>query len=281
MLSDDSLIDFLYFNRFFQRILNSKNLSQDSELYAVLQAIIRFPNVSVYRRAAAALGLVDFDTFDWSLVGYYDTQYACAINFFLSGEKGRLKNYFTLSFVCYNFIVTVAILITYLLMTFKISGTEIFAHICNWCLPESKRLLCKNLSNTQHSNSNNTSPRSKENKELICRITVIIVSNLVCWIPLCIAAIIIGHNPIATSNGVDFLHTLLSIQTAMLFVVPFNSILNPHIYSYHLWKDIYLKIKNAVGQALTRLPLQREVSNSLPGAVRSDTDSSTVPNTLS
>ena len=237
-LENDSLIDFLHFTPVFQRILNLVNVTHYPEIRSVLLTIIQFPTVSVLEKATAVLGLVNFNTEGWSLVGYYDLQYACATNFFLTGEsQGRKFNHFTLSFVIYNFMTTIAILITYILVTCKISGTVFAAHICDGCSP-GKRSLQKNLPINEL--------RSNENRHVLNRISVIILTNLFCWLPLCIAALVIGRAPVVTSDGRDILRYVLSIQTAMLLVVPLNSILNPYIYSYHLWKALFDKMRKKI-----------------------------------
>ena len=236
MLENDTLIDFMHFTPVLERILNLVNVTHYPEVHSVLLAIIQFPTVSVLEKATAVLGLVNFDTERWSLVGYYDLQYACATNFFLTGE-GRKSNFFTLSFVIYNFMTTIAILITYVLVTCKLSGTVFVAHICNGCSP-GKRSLQKNLPHSEL--------RSNENRHVLNRISFIILTNLFCWLPLCIAAIVIGNVHVGTSDARDVLRYVLSIQTAMLLIVPFNSILNPHIYSYHLWKALFAKMRKKI-----------------------------------
>ena len=237
-LEYDSLIDFLRFTQVFERILNLVNMTHYPEIRSVLLAIIQFPTVSVLEKATAVLGLVNFDTEKWSLLGYYDVQYACATNFFLSAENLRRKFYFfTLSFVIYNFMTTIAILIVYILMTCNVSGTVFAAHICDGCSP-GKRSLRKNLPISVL--------RSNENRHVLNRISVIILTNLFCWLPLCIAAIVISKVGVVTSGERDLLRNAFSIQTAMLLVVPLNSILNPYIYSYHLWKALFAKMREKI-----------------------------------
>ena len=237
-LENDSLIDFLRFTQVFERILNLVNVTHYPEVRSVLQAIIQFPTVSVLEKATAVLGLVNFNTEKWSLVGYYDVQYACATNFFLSAENPRQQFYFfTLSFVIYNFMTTIAILITYVLMTCKISGTVFAAHICNGCSP-GKRSPQKNVPISEL--------RSNENRHVLNRFSVIILTNLFCWLPLCIAAIVIGRVGVVTFDERNLLRYALSIQTAMLLIVPFNSILNPYIYSYNLWKALFAEMRKKI-----------------------------------
>ena len=238
MLENDSIIDFLHFTPVLERILNLVNVTHYPEIRSVLLTIIQFPTVSVLEKATAVLGLANFNTEKWSLVGYYDLQYACATNFFLTGENPVRKfNFFTLSFVIYNFMTTIVILITYILVTCKISGRVFAAHICDGCSP-GKRSLRKNVPISEL--------RSNENRHVLKRISVIILTNLFCWLPLCIAAIVIGNVRVDTSDGRDVLRQALSIQTAMLLIVPFNSFLNPYIYSYHLWKALFVKMREKI-----------------------------------
>ena len=239
-LGKNQLIEFLKFTPMWKPFLTLYSRGNQTEINAILQAINRYPaNVSVLKKTAVMLGLVNFELDNWSLVGYYDLQYGCATNFFITNEKTRLFNYFTLSLVSYNFIASVVMLIVYVLVSCEISGNLIIVQLRGYYEFDKQLLRKKTLEET------NLSLKHTENKKLFRRISFIVITNLLCWIPLCIAALVISQLSIKDSNdGSYLLTTVLSFETAMMLLVPLNSILNPYIYSYPFWERLFGKIKS-------------------------------------
>ena len=234
-LEKGSLFDFSKFTSFLKSNITTDALSNDSELKTVLQAIVQHPSALVLAKTADALGLINIETENWSVLGYYNVQYACAINFFVVNETNKLFNHFTLSFLYYNLIGSFTILIAYVLVTWKVSGNDVVSSICNHCA-SGQKILRKN----SFANGPNQTKRSSENKKLFRRISIIVSTNLFCWLPLCVTSLVISTLPF---DSVETIHQPLSIQTVMLLVVPLNSISNPYIYSYDLWKRLLAKLK--------------------------------------
>ena len=104
LLVRDGVVDFQYIVHLVQKLLASKRWVESFEICLILQTIMRFPKASVLQKAAAVLGLIDINAARWSFVGFYDVQYACANNFFVTGEERHLFNLFTISVVIYNFV---------------------------------------------------------------------------------------------------------------------------------------------------------------------------------
>jgi len=190
-----------------------------------------------------AVGWVNIGAENWTSFGYYSLQYACSLDFFLTNEEYRLFNDFTLSFVLYNLIVGIVILISYVVMTnedCENENTSCFVQ-CRCCNP---RYSCKRFLN-KLTFFNKNDVRSAENNAVFKRISIIIFTDLMCWISLCIASLVLWHfSSNHSQNRRDFLTNLLSFQTAMLVLVSINSILNPYIYSFHLWRYLFKKIKS-------------------------------------
>ena len=232
-LEKGSLFDFSKFTSFLQ-----SNVTTDALSKTVLQAIVQHPSALVLAKTAHSLGLINIETENWSVLGYYNVQYACAINFFVVSETNKLFNHFTLSFLYYNLIGSFTILIAYVLVTWKVSGNDVVLSICNHCA-SGKKIMRKN----SFANGPNQTKRSSENKKLFRRISIIVFTNLFCWLPLCVTCLVIKTLPFVSEKAVQ---RPLSIQTAMLFFVPLNSISNPYIYSYDLWKRLFSKLKNKV-----------------------------------
>ena len=67
-----------------------------------------------------------------------------------------------------------------------------------------------------------------------------------CWIPLCIASLVLWNvplNPETIQNLGDYLSYIIPFQIILLTVVPFNSILNPYVYSSHMWNRVIKNIR--------------------------------------
>jgi len=85
---------------------------------------------------------------------------------------------------------------------------------------------------------------------MFTRITFVVLTNLLCWIPLCIASLVIWHFPRDfLRDGEQLFTAFIQLQMSTLFVVTFNSILNPYIYSSHLWKRLFKKITDKIRNA--------------------------------
>ena len=237
----DTLVDYSFFNLFFreQFLPLSYNIT---EVNVVLHAVNQFPTSSVMEKFSNSLGWVNFEKDNWTSVGYYSLQYSCSMDFFLSNEDYRIFNHFTLIFVLYNLIVSVAMLVSYLFVTFKVyeNDTMCFAR-CKCCLT---RCFCEGfLSNSTFFQGANAA-RYTENYAMFKRLSFIIPTDLICWIPLCIASLVIWHIPFSIQSKEEVLASIIPFQTTLLIVVPFNSIVNPYIYSYHLWSRLCEKIKH-------------------------------------
>jgi len=238
----DTLLDFAYIASNLQNeILPS--FENITEVKSVLRAVATFSTPTVMEKFFTLIGWVNYSVDNWTSVGYYSLQYACSIDLLVTDEEYRQFTKFTLSFVLYNLIVAFAILITYVVVTCKVYEDD-----SNMCLVRCRcctsSYSCKGLCKLSFSNNNND-VRAAENNAVFKRISIIIFTDLMCWIPLCIASLILWHSRNNAKNRHDILKGLLPLQTAMLILVSFNSILNPYIYSFHLWRNVYEKIKHA------------------------------------
>ena len=229
----------------FRSILQTKILpSFDSfgEVKSILQQVIEFPTPAVLEKFSNALGLLHSDTDNWTLLGYYDFKYTCSANFISRREEYHRANHFGLSIIIYNLILSVGILICYVLVTIKIYKNDRFCFAaCKFC---TSKLCCHfkksncNIAFFQHQENTVVGSRSTENLKMLKRITVIVLTDVICWIPVCVTSLIITQLPIENEFkfGTPF-------QTAWLVLVPLNSILNPYIYSFPLWGRLLKKLR--------------------------------------
>ena len=246
----DTFIEYPYFVFIFQSeiIPSFKNVT---EVTSVLQAVAQFPTQEVMEKLSISLGWVDFETEKWSTVGIYDYQYSCSPDLFLfSGDYYRNANYFKLTFVLYNLITSVLISIFYILITLKVYKPGKFClNQCNCCT-----FRKESCGNTEFVEARNV-VICDENRRMFKRISFIVLTDVLCWIPLCIASLVIWHIPLDESIQTlgEYLQYIIPFNISLLTVVPFNSILNPYIYSSHMWRRLFQKIKTALSVQSNRI----------------------------
>ena len=243
LLERDSVIDFSYMIPFFQFVSDSIPCIKKTELKSIISAIIRFPNTSLLLKLSISLGWVNLETDDWSEVGYYKLQYACATNWFITSEEQRYYNYYVLAIVLFNLFASILITIVYLIVPLQVTGNA--AKIQSSC----KKNLCFKKLFSKHLTSFKKHPNSfvrYENQKLFKRISIIIVTDVFCWIPLCLASLVIRNFPFEPMNLSEILKISIPVQTALTTIVPLNSILNPYIYSFYQWKCLSKKTKKVL-----------------------------------
>ena len=238
---ENSLIDFFHFCL----ILQTKILpSFDSfrEVKSILQQVIEFPTPAVLEKFSNVLGLLHSKTDNWTLLGYYNFVYTCSANFVSGEEKYHRSNHFGVCLVIYNLILSVGILICYMLVTIKIYENDkcCFAarKFCTskFCFNFTK-FLCNNAFFQRQENSA-VGSRSAENFKMLKRISVIMMTDVICWIPVCVASLVIRQPSVETT-----FKTRIQFLTAIFVLVPLNSIINPYIYSIHSWGRLLKKLR--------------------------------------
>ena len=240
LLDKDCKIDFNYFKLGFQTRIYPR-FSNVTEVTSVIHTVIQFPTSSVIQKLSTALGWINLDYDNWELVGYYDFLYACSLHYLATDEKFQSYSFYKLMLLFCNLTFSIATLIFYIVVTFKIYNNYClcFVHFkkCTICFPYNKF-----LHNTIAGPA--TAMRSVENRRIFKRISIIMITNVMSWIPLCIASLIIWK--VADEAVLDWQKRraiAVSFQSALLVVVPLNSIINPYIYSYKLWIQLFKKLK--------------------------------------
>ena len=238
----NSLIEYPYFADILQLYTIPSFTVNATEATSVLQAVAQYPTQEVMEKFSSALGWADFETESWSTVGIYDYQYTCSPGLFLINvDNYHDANNFTLTFVLFNLIVSIVILILYSMIAFKTFDIDKFClNLCNcWKLCREKR------ANGMFFHERSTF-RSNENRKMLKRISFIILTDIMCWIPLCIASLVLWNvpiNPETIQNLRDYLSYITPFQIVSLTLIPFNSILNPYIYSSHMSRRVFKKIR--------------------------------------
>ena len=215
-----------------------KSVGNVTEVQSVIHAVNKFPTPSVMTKFSTAVGWVNLDEEDWTFWGVYSGQYSCSLNFVIVNRDDQIyQNYFKSTFVFYNLIVSAAILICYILVTIKIHEKNSFCF--NHC-----KIFRNNNADVHVENS----ARNVQNNQMFKRISLIVVTDLMCWVPMCIASITIWNVPFEEFFALfgrtpDYLTITLLIETILLIAAALNSVLNPYIYSWHLWKKLFEKVR--------------------------------------
>ena len=237
-----SVIDFPRFRLILQtKILPS--FDNFSEVKSILQQVIEFPTPAVLEKFSNVLGLLHSETDNWTLLGYYDLMYTCSASFISNSEEYYRSNHFGLSIIIYNLILSVGILICYILVTIKIYENDKFCFApCKFCTSKFcchlKKFPCNNAFFQRQENAV-VGSRSAENLKMLKRITVIVLTDVICWIPMCLTSLVLRQLPVKNNFKVGF-----SFRIAMLVLVPLNSVINPYIYSIHLWGRLLKKLRH-------------------------------------
>jgi len=243
----DSIIDFQYILLFFQTKILPTFDNNATEVKSVMNAVIQFPTPSVMEKFCSTLGWVNSDTKEWNSIEYYNSQYTCSANFNIFNRRYRYSNYLSIIFVFYNLIVSLLIFIFYVLATIKVYERDGgFISNLKWCNLLNCSRKCLWLNNVSFQSKNDE--RSAENRKVFKRIALIVFTDIICWIPLCITTLILRSMPSTNQQREEYnSRDVVPFRIATLLLIPINSLFNPYIYSFHLWRHLFKNIKVKFG----------------------------------
>ena len=107
----------------------------------------------------------------------------------------------------------------------------------------------------QHQENAEVGSRSAENLEMLKRITVILLTDVICWISMCVTSLVIRQLPVKNNFKIGS-----SFRIATLVLVPLNSVINSYIYSIYLWGRL---LKNYVIENCSLLVHIKQIAASL------------------
>ena len=166
-----------------------------------------------------------------SLVNYYSSKLGCTIELFIEARNTITTTYFSLFIFSFNLVSYLFILIGYLIILKNIAKSCFFS-----ILP------CSSLRHFSERQEQNVPEANNENKQVFMRILIIVVTDMICGIAICL----IGLGYYLQSLVFNCSHNLSYLVIAAPFVwilFPLNSVINPYIYSFHLWKGICRRCK--------------------------------------
>ena len=236
--SRDSIIEF---SNLISRIQNNilPSFANVPEVKAIFEAVSKFRTPSVIKKFSVALGWIDFENENWNLVGFYDSKYLCFSEFIINDVYYYKHDNFEITLVCYNLIVGVSVLIAYLVITIQLNESDGCA-CCKWFSCYFFRSSWSNKVTKFFSRTNDV--RKAENRKVFKRISIIILSDVVCWVSIGAASIAIW--PLYGQRSAEERIAISTpFQISILILVFLNSLFNPYIYSSYLWSRWLKKIK--------------------------------------
>ena len=189
-LARNAYIDYTEVVGFVDRLLSSSCVSNNiTEIQSILNAAYQYQTASVLNKFVAAVGWLGSDPKQWSEVEYYDAYFSCAMNFIAPFEYDF--SCFPLVYSFYNFFISIAIAILYSVLMYKMirNGVAIFSSVCS-CIS------CQCLMKNPFLSDSLNVKRHTENQTLFKRISIMVVTDLLCWIPLSTASLVVSNNVI-------------------------------------------------------------------------------------
>ena len=222
---------------------------ENSNVKHVLGAALRENSRDVMVKTLEKLGIIDTSIEAWHFSGYYTSKYSCSINFLVQDREVLPHNYFTLCIILYNVLSCVFIVIAYGIISVQVFG-------CHSANPNNFRRRTLSSFYRKSSRKKQTNEpnliRDYENQKLFCRMFIVIVTDILCWIPLCVLFFVFWFEPIEEIGKPMFSHLHQNFQIAVLWIIPLNSILNPYIYSFHLWQDLFKACKKKLSTSTSQ-----------------------------
>ena len=225
--TDISFKSVIKFINFFN---NSPNI--DSHFRTVLEVTTKFQTPEVMRKFLGVLELIKSPSESWEFILFYKKhRRSCITVMTMIGFK-EASSWFMLVVFMYVALCSTFTAIAYGILFKRMLEKQ---SIGNWL----KSKCCATGNQTQ---INKLSRREAENKKLYRTIFVIVLTDLLFWLPLSIAAVVyfifMATETACTYCKPDnFVYGFL--QIFYMVFLPINSVINPIIYSKNVWKELY------------------------------------------
>ena len=219
-------------------ILANASIPNDSLFSKVISQSNKHQTNEVMVQLLTSFNLVDLEKNRMGFLGYYGGSKLCTIDIFFTKED-RHTAVFSLVLLSSSFIGYWCIAILYSLIFKNISTSELKSFFP--CVPKSSSFK-------KRKDGPRTQTIVNENRQIFVRIFVIVVTDLICGIFVCLIGLGYFFYSLTDPNciqksGEDF-HEWAD-KVAMI-VLPLNSVINPYIYSSHLWRKVCCCCKKKV-----------------------------------
>ena len=234
--SDDPKHDII-FNRaleLFKHISSGLSTNNVSQVIPVLGKLVRYDNRDLLHTLLNNSGILQYNDFNY--FGYYSYYYSCTLRTFITTPFS--DQYYTLLILLYNFLAFIFI---------SVACIVIYKH------------AAKNAKIVEQNGQTVNEQKLSENNEILRRLLFVIVTDFLCWIPICVTAFYFylenSYHSFGQSSQRKNCKTKFSIFVDMSFAVlalmPINSVINPYLYSWRVWKQFLKKCKSFVCKKLT------------------------------
>ena len=216
-----------------------KNLTIFSDDFAkVVTGINRFKSNEVLLQVLKSFGVVDLTQSQWRYLGYFLPITLCTSDFLVN--KNQTFKFYSLLLLFYNFLSFILISILCIIIIKHLPINNKFKK------PYENLFFFSCLNHI--TNHNIKTLRNNENRKVICKLLLIIATDLFCWVPICLMGIsyyiFSFSKSYCGSYSHDYVRGLSSI--IMMILLPFNSVLNPFIYTFGIGKSLFKNIKKFI-----------------------------------
>ena len=214
--------------KLFKYISNGSSNNNVSQVKDVLKKLVQYDNRDLLHTLLNHSGLLKDNDFNY--LGYYAYYYSCTLRTIITTPFS--DQYYTLSILFYNFLAFIFIFIACIV-------------IC--------KHLAKNAKNVEQNGRTINEKKLSENNKIYFHLFLVIVTDFLCWIPICVTAFYyyFSDHMSSESENCEMASTFFKMSCAVLVLMPINSVINPYLYSWNLWKKLLKKCKNFVCQKLT------------------------------
>ena len=214
----------------FQKTVQAVNCTTDEPFCQVLDALPHYLNNEVAIQLLKSFSLVDFEKENPDFLNFYDITEGCIFPIIIEASKPNLAK-FSLLFLFFNLIEYLFILIACMIMCINISASR-----------SKKNFPCVYHKNSLEEQRPKIPRVTSENKQVHTRLFVVIVTDLICGMLICLIGVACYFDSFSYSCVINRNFKSWAILIAML-LNPLNSVINPYIYSFHLWKKLLKKCK--------------------------------------
>ena len=227
--------------------LFTESLNGTQDLFGlVLNNLKNYTSINEVRvQISKSFNLIDHD--NTRFYDYYGPNRGCSIETFTSNTNA--KTHFSLSLFTFNLVAFLFIIIAHIVIFKQISSFS-FKNLLPIALQKNK--LMQREKKTQKIKT--------ENKHIYLRIFVVVLTDLICGIPVCLIGIVyyVGQviNDCFYFEQGPFAESIAPFLSLMLF--PLNSVINPYIYSFHLWQDFFKSCRQQISDITSTLSSSAE-----------------------
>ena len=230
----DKPMHFIIFDKalaLFKHISNGSRNNNVSQVKPVLKKLVQYKSRDLLHTFLNQLGILNDNGFNY--LGYYSYHSSCTLRTFITTPFSY--QYYSLSILFYNFFAFIFISIA--------------------CI-----VICKNVAKTakivEQNGQTVNKQKLRENIQIYRRLLLVIVTDFLCWIPISVTAFYFYFEYQYSSELSKFMScntksTFYYMPLVVLILMPINSVINPYLYSWHIWKKVLKKCKNFVCKKLT------------------------------